>query len=120
MKEPSVIKSDELSEYYFKEGCHILEILNSAEDPALSIARARVTAGVTTRLHALKGITERYYITSGSGVVTVGDKIEAVSRGDVVIIPPDIPQQIFNSSDEDLIFLALCTPRFVVDRYREV
>ncbi len=117
---PSIIRSDESAEYYFKEGCHILEVLNSADDPALSIARARVAPGVTTRLHALAHTTERYYIVSGEGVVTVGDTSEAVSAGDVVLIPAEIAQQIFNTTDEDLIFLAMCTPRFEVENYREV
>jgi len=35
-------------EYYTRERCHILELSNVADDPAVSIARARVEAGITT------------------------------------------------------------------------
>ena len=31
-----------VDEFFIDEGCHILELSNSAHDPALSIARARV------------------------------------------------------------------------------
>jgi hypothetical protein len=50
----------ESREYYFDEGCHILEMSNSPDDPEVSIARARVEPGVTTRLHRLTKTTERY------------------------------------------------------------
>ena len=115
-----VVKPDKSAEYYFKEGCHILEVLNSADDPALSIARARVAPGVTTRLHALKGTAERYYILSGEGQVTVGELVQSVDEGDVVCIAPGAAQQITNTSNVDLIFLALCTPRFEFDNYLEL
>jgi mannose-6-phosphate isomerase-like protein (cupin superfamily) len=106
-------------EYYFVEGCFILELSNSPDDPDLSIARARVNPGVTTRLHCLHGITERYVILEGMGMVSVdGNAAQPVGPGDVVIIPPESPQQISNTGSVDLVFLALCTPRFVPDAYR--
>ena len=45
--------TDESAEYFFKEGCHILEWLNTPEDPAVSVARARVDPGIRTRRHFL-------------------------------------------------------------------
>jgi len=109
------------SEYYFAEGCFILELSNSPGDPALSIARARVRPGVTTRLHRLHGIAERYVIIEGMGSVMVdGHAGEPVGPGDVVIIPPSSPQQIANTGKEDLVFLALCTPRFVPEAYEDI
>ena len=117
---PVVVSADEADEYYFKEGCHILEVMNSVDDPALSIARARVAAGATTRLHALNATAERYYILSGVGTVTVGSLKQVVGVGDVVCIPADVAQQIYNHGTEDLVFLALCTPRFELENYRDV
>jgi len=108
-------------EYWFAEGCFILELSNSAEDPALSIARARVLPGGVTRWHQLRGITERYLVESGSGRVEVGDESpREVGPGDVVIIPPGCRQRIRNTGSQDLIFLALCTPRFVPEAYEDV
>ena len=108
-----IIKPNEADEYYFDEGCFILELSNSPADPIVSIARARVKAGVTTKLHRLKGVVERYVILSGMGKVEVSEcEPQQVSKGDVVVIPSLCPQRITNIGTEDLVFLAICTPRF--------
>jgi mannose-6-phosphate isomerase-like protein (cupin superfamily) len=108
-------------EYFFEEGCYILELSNSPDDPAVSIARARVEPGVTTRLHRLDGITERYVMTAGRGAVRVGDlPPREIGPGDVVIIPPGCPQQITNTGPADLLFLAVCTPRFRREAYHDI
>jgi len=60
-------------EYYFAEGCFITEAWNAPADEAVSVARARVEPGVTTRWHRLHGVTERYVILEGRGRVEVGD-----------------------------------------------
>lgn len=106
-------------EYYFKEGCFIEEWHNVDQDQHCSVARVRVEPGKTTKLHTLKNTTERYVMLSGSAMVTVGEKCWRVSEGDVVVIKADEPQKIENRSHENLLFLAICTPRFVVENYRE-
>jgi mannose-6-phosphate isomerase-like protein (cupin superfamily) len=109
------------TEFYFEEGCHIIESSNTADDPAVSIARARVEPGVTTRLHRLHGVTERYVILQGEGLVDAGElQGRSVRPGDVVTIPPLSPQRIRNVGQEDLIFLAICSPRFTPDRYEDI
>jgi mannose-6-phosphate isomerase-like protein (cupin superfamily) len=101
------------TEYFFAEGCFITEWWNSTADPAVSLARARVEPGVTTRWHRLRGVTERYVILEGRGQVEVGDGPPAdVGPGAVVLIPPGTRQRITNTGEGDLIFLAVCTPRF--------
>jgi mannose-6-phosphate isomerase-like protein (cupin superfamily) len=51
-------------------------------------------------------------------LVEVGSlSAERVCGGDVVIIPPGTRQRIANVGDEDLIFLAICTPRFLATNY---
>ena len=108
-------------EYYFKEGCHILELSNRPDDPAVSIARVRVMPGVSTRRHRLQGITERYVILSGDGLVSIGGQApQPVASGDVVVIPPRCTQRIANRGSTDLVFLAICTPRFFLEAYEEV
>jgi hypothetical protein len=62
---PHIIHNETDSEYYFEEGCFITELWNSPTDKEVSIARARVEPGVTTRLHSLKNVTERYIILKG-------------------------------------------------------
>lgn len=112
-----LFKSDETVEYFFDEGCHILEILNSPMDPEASIVRARVGPGVTTDWHRLRGTSERYVILDGTGEAGVGDDSIPVGPGDVVFIPAMERQRIRNTGSADLVFLAICTPRFEVENY---
>lgn len=108
-------------EYWFVEGCHILEWHNRADDPALSIARARVAPGRTTRWHRLQGTTERYLILSGRGRVELeGLAAMDIGPGAVVVIPPGVAQRIASLGDQELVFLAICTPRFEVQAYEDV
>lgn len=112
---------DPSAEYWFAEGCHINELSNSDEDLDVSIARARVAPGVTTRWHRLVGTTERYVLLAGRGRVEVGDlPPEVVGPGDVVLIPPGCRQRITGLGDEELVFLALCTPRFRPEAYEDL
>lgn len=109
------------SEVATDERCHITELSNSDDDPALSIARARVEPGVTTRWHRLRGTAERYVILSGTGRVETGELAPRdVGPGDVVLIPPLCRQRIANTGAEDLVFLAICTPRFTAAVYEEL
>jgi len=119
MTEPTNTQNQE---YLFDaEGCYITELSNTPNDPEVSIAKARVTPGVTTTWHQLTGVTERYCILSGTGMVEVGDAApRAVTTGDVVIIPPLTRQRIGNHGTTDLIFLAICNPRFTPECYESV
>lgn len=108
-------------EFFTAEGCYITELSNSDDDPTLSIARARVEPGITTRWHRLAGIAERYYILSGRGYVEIGGlPPQDVESGDTVLIPPMCRQRISNIGAEDLVFLAICSPRFVIDAYEDI
>lgn len=111
--QPQVRHHAAFSEYETDERCAILEISNHAQDPAVSIARARVAPGVTTAWHRLRGTVERYLITQGSAVVEIGDEpARRVEAGDVALIPADTRQRIRNDGDTDLVFYAICSPRF--------
>jgi mannose-6-phosphate isomerase-like protein (cupin superfamily) len=108
-------------EFYTPERCYITELSNTPDDPDVSIARARVEPGVTTRWHRLRGTAERYYIVEGRGRVEVGEiQPQEVKAGDVVLIPPMCRQRITNIGSEDLIFLAICTPRYSNDVYEDI
>lgn len=107
-------------EYYFKEGCFIQEWHNSVADNDMSVARVRVQIGCTTRLHSLINTQERYIMLEGQAIVTVGDHSWPVSKGDVIVIPAGVAQKIENCGAKDLIFLAICTPRFKEINYQDL
>ena len=98
MKE-AIRRAAEQEEFFTAEGCFIVELSNSPDDPALSIARARVAPGVTTRWHRVRDTAERYVI---------------------LLIPPSCRQRIANIGASDLVFLAICSPRFNQDAYEQI
>ncbi|MEQ9066193.1 cupin domain-containing protein [Gimesia chilikensis] len=115
-----ITRPQEQDEYYFEEGCYILEMSSPDVDPEVSLARARVEPGKRTRFHRLKGTFERYIMLSGTGLVEVGDyEPTEVYPGDVVRIPPDTDQRITNIGKDDLVFLVVCNPHFLRSCYTD-
>ena len=109
------------AEYHTDERCYINELHNTTADEDCSIARARIRPGVTTRLHCLRESVERYVILEGEAEVEVGGGVPLKVRPmDVVNIPAGIAQRITNTGTGDLIFLCVCTPRFVPEDYLEL
>jgi len=117
----SVVRTDPQHELWTDERCFILELSNSPDDEDASVARARVEPGVTTALHRLNGVDERYIVIEGRGRVEVGDLPPTdISPGDVVLIPRGTPQRISNTGEDDLLLLCVCTPRFRAECYEDL
>jgi mannose-6-phosphate isomerase-like protein (cupin superfamily) len=117
----TIKRLDLQQEFLTEERCYIIELSNSSDDPDCSVARARVEPGVTTCWHRLAGTAERYLIISGEGRVEIGERsAEMVKAGDLIVIPPMIRQRITNTGGEDLIFYAICTPRFLKENYQHL
>jgi len=116
-----VRRFDGTKEFYTPEKCYIIELSNTPDDPDVSIARARVPPGVTTQWHRVIGTTERYVILEGRGCVEVDTlSSQEVGPGDVVLIPQSSRQRISNTGRDDLIFLAICSPRFRPEAYESL
>ena len=71
---PKIVKEKDIlaKEFPTPELCSILENWSEAERPAVSVARARVEKGKTTKLHYLKGADEIYLMVQGKGMAKVG------------------------------------------------
>jgi mannose-6-phosphate isomerase-like protein (cupin superfamily) len=92
-------KPNPKDEFYTDERCWILEVWR---DNAVTVARARVARGVTTKAHLLRGVVERYLIVEGRGIA------------------PKVSQSITNSGACDLIFYCICTPPFTQSCYKSL
>ena len=114
---PFVIPPEQIGEFWTEERCHIRELVNDPKLTAFSLAIARVEPGVTTQLHALKGISETYILRRGKGVAEVDGKKIPLSKGSSLFIPEGAAQRITNIGDEDLEFYCHCTPRFTPEAY---
>jgi mannose-6-phosphate isomerase-like protein (cupin superfamily) len=109
-----ILHRNAAAEYYTDERCHINELSNIADDAAVSIAQARVAPGVTTRWHRLRDTVERYVVLAGQLTA------QEVGAGDVVLIPAGCRQRITNIGQQDLLFLAICSPRFQFHNYEDI
>jgi mannose-6-phosphate isomerase-like protein (cupin superfamily) len=117
--QPRIVKQDLTGEFPTPEGCCILETWNTGADKSVSIARARVAPGMSTKWHYLEGIVERYLLVEGRGLVEIGTLEPAeMEPGDLAVIPAGVRQRITNTGPSDLIFYCICSPRFVPERYR--
>lgn len=115
-----IMTPDPAAEVLTPERCWILENLNEGTG-GVSICRARVEPGVTTSLHSLRGVVERYLVAAGTGEVEIGGgPPRVVAPEDVVVIPPDVSQRITNTGDGDLVFYCICTPGFTPDCYTDL
>lgn len=116
-----ILKGQSVEEFETEERCFIREISNTTNDEDVSIALARVEPGVTTAWHSLTATEERYLIISGEGRVEIGDLAPTrVIAGDAVLIPRNVQQRITNTGQNDLLFYALCSPRFMQSNYVEL
>ena len=113
----SLVKSASSAEFWTDERCYITELCNTEALPDSSLAIARVEPGVTTQLHALEGITETYIVFQGTGLMDVAGETFDIGHGDQVVIPPGVSQRVTATSDQDLKFYCLCTPRFLPETY---
>lgn len=57
-------------------------------------------------------ISEMYYITSGSGEITISDKSYPVKKGDLIYVAPGLERAIRNNSNSDLVYLSITDPEW--------
>ena len=114
-----LIRNKNPAELLTGERCYIRELLNDDSVPETSLAEARVPPGTTTELHRLS-VAEWYVIREGEGSMEVGGETFPVAPGDVVVIPPQVPQRITNTGTADLLFLCLCVPAFKPECYESL
>jgi len=72
-----------------------------------SFSRAYLESRCESVPTAHDDIQEVFYIVSGEGHFTAGDKDRSVREGDGIIVPPGITHSLQNSLDEPLEFLIL-------------
>lgn len=100
--------------YVTKDGSIIRELMHPSVHGNVnqSLAEAEVPEGTTTFRHVHAVTEELYHITSGTGLMTLGDEIVAVAAGDTVCILPGTPHCIENVGAEPLRLLCCCSPAY--------
>lgn len=112
-------QSPNLDEFWLDERIFVRELMNSPEEPGLSLAKFRVPGNTTTQLHSIE-VQEWYIIESGTGIMRVDDETLTVGPNDCFKIEPGQAQQITNTGDDDLVFQSICIPRWTPDTYKNL
>ncbi len=75
--------------------------------------------GYTTNLHTHDQGDELFYVVSGRGAATLGDKTEAIEPGDVILVPQSAVHRIENlDNDEPLKVVYFMDSPELVEQFR--
>jgi mannose-6-phosphate isomerase-like protein (cupin superfamily) len=104
----------EIPVYTTKDGSEIRELMHPAAhgNRLQSLAEATVHTGQRTHLHRHGRTEELYHVTSGRGLMTLGEARFEVGAGDTVHIAPGTPHCIEALGTEPLRILCCCTPPY--------
>ncbi|WP_135612794.1 cupin domain-containing protein [Methanococcoides sp. AM1] len=97
-----------------KDGSIIRELMhpNIGGKNSQSLAEATVPVGCMTLEHRHHESEEIYHITTGSGLMTLGDEVFEVSVGDTILIDPCVAHKIENTGAGELKILCCCSPAY--------
>jgi mannose-6-phosphate isomerase-like protein (cupin superfamily) len=100
--------------YVTKDGSEIRELMHPAHhgNRQQSLAEAIVPPGATTLLHRHHLTEELYHVTTGSGLMTLGDAQFPIGPGDTVLIPPGTPHNVTANGAIPLHILCCCSPAY--------
>ena len=110
----SVSKYSAIPVYETRDGSSIRELMHPDHHMVRqqSLAEATVPVGETTLLHYHGNTEEIYHITSGEGLMTLGEEQFTVTVGDTVCIAPGTRHCIQNTGTVDLKILCCCAPAY--------
>ena len=110
---------DDIQGFVTKDGSIIRELMHPDVHGDIgvnirnqSLAEATVPVGMVTMLHRHLRTEELYHITSGEGLMTLGDEQFTVTVGDTICISPETPHCIKNTGSLDLKMLCSCSPAY--------
>ena len=109
--------SDDVEPYVTKDGSLIRELMhpNTHGNKNQSLAEATIKAGATTESHRHRTSEEIYYIIEGTGIVIIYEEKIRVAVGSVILIPPDTPHCIWNTSQADMKIICCSSPPYSHD-----
>lgn len=100
--------------YVTKDGSEIRELMHPSFHGCCnqSLAEATVPTPTRTLLHQHRVSEEIYHVTSGSGKMTLGDRVFDVEAGDTVLILPGTAHCIQSVGKTPLRILCSCSPAY--------
>lgn len=107
----------EIPSYTTKDGSVIRELMHPAVhgNSNQSLAEATIPSGHKTKLHSHHRSEELYHITSGHGLMMLGEEKFEIRVGDTIAIPPNTPHAVENFGNEPLVLLCCSAPPYSHD-----
>ena len=99
--------------YVWGHGCDGWHLVNQL---SLSVIRERMPPGSAEVRHLHENARQFFFILAGTAVLEVNGSSHELRRGDGLDVPPGMPHQIFNKSNEVLEFLVVSQPHSHGDR----
>ena len=105
---------DDCLPYETLDGSIIRELIHPDKQDGCnqSLAEAIVLPQQSTLLHCHKSSEEIYFISTGTGLMTLGTEQRKIKSGDSVLIRPGTPHKIENTGSEILKILCCCAPPY--------
>ncbi len=94
---------------------HVQRIVTGGQGGIANVHVVKVTKGLT---HVHTGYDEVYYLLSGEGTITLGDKSHALAPGSVAVIPAGLPHSLEAQPGQELEFIIFGTPPVPLDDER--
>lgn len=69
-------------------------------------------------MHLHDDASEIFYFVSGRCRLEVGDSQEFLEPGDFVLVPPQVPHNLWKAGDDDLLVFWLVAPHFQANKWR--
>jgi mannose-6-phosphate isomerase-like protein (cupin superfamily) len=69
-------------------------------------------------MHLHEGASEIFYFVSGRCRLEVGEGEEFFEAGDFVLVPPEVPHNVWPDGDDDLLVFWLVAPHFQANKWR--
>ena len=68
-------------------------------------------------MHAHDKASEVFYFVAGRCRLEIGNAEEFFSPGDFVLVPPDLPHNLWNAGDDDLLVFWIVAPHFANNKW---
>jgi mannose-6-phosphate isomerase-like protein (cupin superfamily) len=105
---------DKVPAFITKDGSEIRELLahRNSDIRNQSLAEARLPVGGATQEHYHPQTEEIYYITHGSGRISIEAEVRDVGVGDAIAIRPGQRHKLWNTGSGPLRLLCCCAPAY--------
>ena len=106
-------------EEWHKLRTHVLMDAGELGSRNMSVTWIEVPPGIDQGLHSHEESEQVYVISSGSGTMTVAGDTQAVTAGDLVMVPPATDHSIANHGTEDFALVSVQSPAVSVEELHE-